>query len=466
MTATTPEALQGEGKRLFGHPAGLTFLALTEVWERFSFYGMSSLALLYMLDHLLTPAVFPTVAGLAGFRSLIEGMTGPLSDQAFASQTLGLFTGFVYFTPIFGGLLADRWLGKTATVILGALLLGFGNVAMSFDAGFLIGLLLIILGTGCLKGNISTQVGRLYGPADESRRTRAFVIFSASINAGALLGPLTCGILAARYGWHSGFMLASVLMLVALAIYIAGRKYLPADGGRTAARPAGSDATAAPLPPLTPRDYGTIAVLLCLVLFATLPLASLYQEFNVVLLFIDKSVERDLFGWVVPTSSFISLDGFFGILLVPLLVECWKLLNRAGREPSESGKIAIGCLLTASANLMMVIPAGMVDAGQTVSIAWIVLLFGLNSLGFLCYWPTLLATFSRAAPIQVNSTIMGVLFLALFLGNLLVGHLAGYWEKWSHADFFLVNAMLSFVPFLILLVVGRALDRRLASTGA
>jgi len=461
MSATMPKCAGDGGKRLFGHPIGLAFLAMTEVWERFSFFGMSSLALLYMLDHLLKPGIAPTVVGLAGFRAFLEGMTGSLSDQAFASQTLSLFMGLVSLTPIFGGLLADRWLGKKATVVLGVLLLGAGNVAMAFTAGFLLGLSLIILGAGCLRGNISTQVGRLYAPEDESRRTRAFVIFAAAVNLGGLLGPLACGILAAKSGWHSGFVLSSLLMVVALATYITGGKYLPEENGsRSANSQEGVSRTQRA--PLAQRDVVTIVVLLGLSLFAMLPFAAYYQEFNVVLLFVGESVDRDLFGWTAPIGSVASLDGFFCILLAPLLVKTWKWLNHNGREPTDCGKVAIGWLLTTIASLLMMIPASMADVGQTVGIIWPVLFFGLNALGFICYWPTLLAMFSRAAPAQVNSTIMGTLFLSLFFANLLVGQLAGFWEKWSHADFFMVNASLAFIPFLIMLVIKGPLDRRLA----
>lgn len=220
------------GDSFWGHPKGLAYLAFTEAWERFSFYGMSALLLLYMIQHLLAPGMADSVLGFAGLRSAIETLTGPLSNQAFASQMFSLYTGLVYFTPIFGGLLADRVLGQRRTVVLGALLMTAGHILMAFEASFLIALALLIAGTGCLKGNISVQVGQLYRPEDGERRTRAFAVFSAAINVGALLGPLLCGILAQVYGWHIGFGSAGALMLVALATYIRGWKHLPLDRKR------------------------------------------------------------------------------------------------------------------------------------------------------------------------------------------------------------------------------------------
>src|SRR3954451_1657622 len=188
----------------FGHPKGLFYLAFTEAWERFSYYGMTALLALYMVDQLLHPGHAEHVLGLAPLRHLFE-LRGPIGDQAFASLIFGWYSGLVYFTPVLGGLLADRLLGTRATVILGALLMSAGHIAMAFDASFLIALGLLIAGSGCLKGNISAQVGQLYPLAAESLRTQGYTIFSAGINVGAVAGPLACGAIALAYGWHAGF---------------------------------------------------------------------------------------------------------------------------------------------------------------------------------------------------------------------------------------------------------------------
>ncbi|MBU2364971.1 MAG: oligopeptide:H+ symporter, partial [Alphaproteobacteria bacterium] len=208
------------------HPRGLAYLAFTEAWERFSFYGMQALLVLYMVDQALTPGHIETIAGMAGFRSALESVFGPLSIQALSSQIFGLYTGFVYFTPIIGGWLGDQVWGRRTTVLVGALLMALGHLLMAFEVSFLIALLLLILGSGCLKGNISAQVGDLYARNDP-RRTSAFSLFNLGINVGAFVAPLVCGTVGELYGWHLGFGLAAGGMVLGAAVYVAGRKHIP-----------------------------------------------------------------------------------------------------------------------------------------------------------------------------------------------------------------------------------------------
>jgi POT family proton-dependent oligopeptide transporter len=454
--AAEPDAgfASGTDREFFGQPKGLAYHAFTEAWERFSFYGMSGLLLLYMIQRLFTPEVVGGVFGLGQFSAGLEALIGPLSNQAFASQIYGLYTGFVYFTPVFGGLIADKWLGQRKAVILGALMMAAGHLLMAFDGTFLLALLLLIIGTGFLKGNISTQVGHLYPPEDESRRTRAFAIFSAAINFGAMFGPLVCGILAQAYGWHVGFACAAALMLLAIAIYVSGWKHLPPDNKR-----ARREAQAK----LTGHDWKVIGALLAVSAIGVLPAVAYYQETNSGLLFIEDSVNRNLFGWTIPTPAFNSIDGFYCMALVPPLIAYWRWQSKRGREPGDMGKIAIGYLITALANLAMILPAYWVDNGATgVSALWPVALFTLNALGFLYYWPTQLALFSRAAPAQVNATMMGMLFFSIFAGNILVGTFGGWWELMSHASFFAFHAALAFGPFVAMLLVARPFGRLLA----
>lgn len=442
-------------RTFFGHPRGLAYLAFTEAWERFSFYGMQALLLLYMIQHLLTPEIMGGIFGLGQFRGAVEAVTGPLSNQAFAAQVFGLYTGLVYFTPVFGGLLADRLLGQRRTVLLGAALMALGHVLMAFEAAFLIALLLLIVGSGCLKGNISVQVGQLYGPQEEGKRTRGYAIFSAAINVGGLIGPLACAMLAQAFGWHVGFGAAGVMMLVAMAIYIAGSRYLPPDVRRVRGASQG--------PALTGHDWRVITALVLVSALAILPSLTYNQAFISGLLMIEESVDREWLGWSVPTNTFNALDGLFCVVFVPPLVMLWRWQARRGREPDDLHKIAYGYLITAIASALMVLPALRIDsAGATVGIVWPVLLFALNALGFLYYWPTLLALYSRAAPAAVNSTMMGVLFFSTFIGNVLSGTLAALWETMSHAQFFWLHAALAFGPFIAMLLVARPLRRLFA----
>src|ERR1700759_4781451 len=216
------------GATFLGHPKGLLYLAFTEAWERFSYYGMTALVVLFMVNQLLLPGHVEHIAGFSGFRATLESLFGPLSMQALASQIFGLYSGFVYFTPLLGGMIADRWIGQRNAVVIGALSMSAGHVAMAFDQSFLLALLLLVVGSGFLKGNISAQVGALYPPEDEAWRTRGFVIFSTAINIGAVVGPLLCGLLAQVYGWHYGFGIAAIFMLLGLATYLYGYPYLPA----------------------------------------------------------------------------------------------------------------------------------------------------------------------------------------------------------------------------------------------
>src|SRR5437867_12433677 len=229
-TLTTGEAkLTRTGKANFlGHPKGLFYLAFAVGWERFSYYGMTALVVLFMVNQLLLPGHVEHIAGFSGFRAALESVVGPLSIQALASQLFGLYSGFVYFTPLLGGMIADRWIGQRTAVVIGALSMTAGHIAMAFDQTFLIALLLLVIGSGFLKGNISAQVGALYPPEDELRRTRGFVIFSTAINIGAVAGPFLCGLLAQDYGWHYGFGVAAIFMLLGLATYLYGYRYLPA----------------------------------------------------------------------------------------------------------------------------------------------------------------------------------------------------------------------------------------------
>lgn len=462
MTATTDTVgfAPGNDRSFFGHPRGLAYLAFTEAWERFSFYGMSGLLLLYMVQRLLTPEIMGGVLGLGAFRSGLEAITGPLSNRAFASQVYGLYSGLVYFTPVFGGLLADRWLGQRRTVMLGAVLMAGGHVLMAFDASFLIALLLLIVGSGCLKGNISTQVGHLYPPEEESRRTRAFAIFSASINVGAFAGPLICAIVAQVWGWHAGFGLAGVLMLLALVIYVAGWPYLPPDVKRAGGGPKP--------PPLTKHDWRVVGILVTISAIQCFNNLAYYQWTNAGLLFIEDSVDRNVLGWSVPTSAFISLDGLFCFTLVPPLIALWRGQNRRGTEPGDQGKIAIGYLLTALPCLLLLIPAGWIDADPAlkISIAWPVVLYLLSALGFLYYWPTLLALFSRAAPRGINATMMGVLFASTFVSNVAVGTIGGWWDQMSRFDFFLLHAGFAIGSLIATLLIARPAARLLAPENA
>ena len=194
---------------LFGHPRGLWVLAGTELWERISFHGMQALLTLYMAGVLLLPGRAENIVGFADYRAAVESVTGPLSTQALAAQTFGLYIGLVSFTPIFGGLIGDRWLGRRNSIALGALLMTAGHFCMSFDASFLLALLLLILGAGFLRGNVSAQLRSLY-PDGDRRAADAFQVYYLAINMGAFIAPLLTGGIQQGYGWHPAFATAGL----------------------------------------------------------------------------------------------------------------------------------------------------------------------------------------------------------------------------------------------------------------
>ena len=237
MISQLTERRPGVPPDFLGHPRGLAVLFATETWERFSYFGNAALVVLYMVKYLLDPGRVESVLGFGAVKAALEFLFGQLDPQPLASQLFGFYTGLAYFTPILGGLIADRLLGQRRTVIIGGVLMAIGHFMMAFEALFLFALLMLILGIGAFKPNISAQVGALYAPGDR-RRDRAYSIFYVGINIGAFLAPLVCGTLAVQYGWHYGFGAAGIGMLVSLGIYLYGTRALPADdaAGQAAAR--------------------------------------------------------------------------------------------------------------------------------------------------------------------------------------------------------------------------------------
>ena len=447
MTDATIDQPGVRAPTFFGQPMGLAYLAFTEAWERFSYYGMTAILVLYMSQALLTPGHVEHIAGFAQLRAGLEGLFGPMSTLALASQIYGLYTGFVYFTPVFGGMVADRWIGRRNAVMLGAVLMSAGHIAMAFDGSFLLALALLVVGCGLLKGNISAQVGGLYAQDDGEGRTRGFAIFSMGINVGAVVGPLLVGLLAQIYGWHAGFGLAGVLMLLGLATYIAGYRHLPEA---TATERAQIEHT-----PLTPHQWRTMAALGLVTAVTIFQSIAYYQNTNIGLIWIDASVDLDLLGFHMPTAWFSSIDPFASIVGVPLLFALWRRQAARGAEPGEVGKIAVGAWIAAAANLLLVIACVISPRASVLyPIAYDVLL----GIAFLYYWPTLLALVSRAAPPQVRSTLMGSVFLSLFIGNLIVGWIGKFYEPLGPTGFWAMQVAIASAGAILASLMTRRLE--------
>jgi proton-dependent oligopeptide transporter, POT family len=449
---TPPNAAAGT---FLGHPRGLFYLAFTECWERFSFYGMTALVVLYMVDQLLLPGHVEHIAGFAALRAALESAFGPLSTQALASQIFGLYTGFVYFTPLLGGVIADRWTGERNAVALGALAMSAGHIAMAFDASFLIALLLLIVGSGLIKGNIAAQVGRLYPPEDEARRTRGYLIFSTGINVGAIAGPLVCGLLAQLYGWHYGFGVAAVLMLVGLATYLGGYRHLPARLPRRRAAAAR----------LRAADRRAIAALVAIMVITILPSIAYLQLYDVTPVWIQQHVALGVGGFRIPVPWYESVNPLASVAGVPLLFWIWRLQARRGREPGDLAKIATGAWLAMASNLIL-LAAALLCGAAPVNPLWPLLYSALLGIAFIYYWPTLLALVSRAAPPRVSATLMGIAYMSLFVSNNLIGWIGGFYERLTPAGFWLLHAAIGAAGGLAVALFGGRLSRALQPTPA
>ena len=420
---------------LFGHPRGLTFLFTTEMWERFSYYGMRALLVLYMTKYLLLPG-HADVIGITTLRNTLEGMFGPLGVQPFASHIYGLYTAFVYLTPVFGGLIADRLLGQHRTILIGAALMAIGHFMMAFESLFLFALTTLILGNGAFKPNMSAQVGGLYAHGDP-RRDRAYSIFYVGINLGALLAPFVCGTLGEEVGWHYGFTAAGVGMLIALVIYLYAVPTLPPDELHRA-RAEGTDKR-----PLDRNEWRGVLALVLLFLPVTLFWATYEQQGNTIALWADDYTDRhiDLVVWKgeIPVTWFQAINPFLIIVFTPFVIALWTWQERRGREPTTITKMALGCFGVALANLILV-GAAWSAAGDSANWLWLLGYFAVITLGELYLSPIGLSLVSKVSPARIVSMMMGVWLGTSFFGNLIAGWLGSFWSTMDKMHFFLMIA--------------------------
>jgi proton-dependent oligopeptide transporter, POT family len=434
---------------LFGHPRGLAFLFTTEMWERFSYYGMRALLVLYMVNYLFAPERFDTVIGLAALKRMHEALSGPLDVQPFSSLVYGDYTMLVYLTPILGGFLADQLLGHRRMVVIGASLMAIGHFMMAFEPLFLFALVFLILGNGAFKPNMSAQVGDLYAAGDP-RRDRAYSIFYVGINLGAFLAPLVCGTLGERVGWHYGFAAAGVGMLTGLAIYLYASPHLPPD--RIALR--------TERPPLTRDDRRTLVALAVLFVPTMLFWATYEQQGNTIALWADTQTDRTigLPGWSaeIPTTSFQAFNPFMIFAFTPLVVALWAWQAKRGREPSTLTKMALGCFGVTLANLIMA-AAAWHAGGAKASWLWLLGYFVVITVGELYISPIGLSLVSKVAPAKLLSMMMGAWLATSFGGNFLAGWLGSFWSAMDKTQFFLMIAAIAGVAGLVIAAFNRPL---------
>jgi proton-dependent oligopeptide transporter, POT family len=454
MTAVfTPPA----GKDILGHPRGLWYLVFAEAWERFSYYGMQALLVLYLTQYLLLPENVEHIAGFLPFRHFLESLYGPLATPlTLAAAITGLYSAGVYVTPIFGGYIADQWLGRTTTVTIGALFMVAGHFLMAFEVAFVAAIACLFVGVGLFKGNIASQVGELYGP-DDLRRSTAFQTFLLGIQIAVIVAPIVTGFLGEKIAWHYGFGAAGVGMAIALVVYRWGRKYLPPE------RPRGAPAESAPSERLTGRDWATMAVLIALLPVLAATAIGNQEIFNAYLLWGEANYNLVFFGETMPVSWLVSLDAIISTATVGGAILFWTTYARHWKEPNEIIKLAIGALIAAGAPMILAIASANAAAtGEKVSLVWGLGFHVVNDIGFAMVFPVGLALFSRAAPRQVGGLFIGIYYLHLFMCNFATGKVAGMIETMNGFSFWAMHAAIVFSGAVALVVFAVLFGRLLA----
>lgn len=428
------------------HPPGLYLLFATEAWERFSYYGMRALLVLYLTTQL--------VNGGLGY------------DKVQAMSIYGTYTSLVYLTPLLGGYLADRYLGQRLAITIGGITMACGQFALFAHQSreFLwIGLILLIVGNGFFKPNISTIVGQLY-PEGDKRKDSAFTIFYMGINLGAFIAPYVCGTLgeSANFGFKYGFLAAGIGMLIGQLMFnLLGNKYLGDHGKYPVGKKAKNDNT--PQEdldrPLTKQEKSRMAVILILVVFVIFFWTGYEQAGSSLTLFTKESVDRTIFGWECPVSWFQSFNPVFILLLAPVVAGIWtKLSNRPQGDLNIPTKMALGLLFLGFGFLVIAVPT-LLAGNSKIGMIWVVLIYLIHTIGELCLSPVGLSMVSKLAPKKFASLLMGAWFLSSFVANKLAGFIAGFIETFGPLQLFAGLAILSIVVGLILL----SLNKKLAS---
>ena len=398
----------------FGQPRGLTVLFLTNMWEQFSYYGMRALLVYYMTKQLML-------------------------GQGRASYIYGAYTAGAYFTPILGGIIADRWLGKRRAIIIGASVMAAGHFMMTFEALFYFGLATIALGNGLFLPSLPSQVGDLYRPGDP-RRGWAYNVYYVGINIGGFLAPLICGTIGELYGWHYGFGVAGIGMLAGLVIYLSGSRYLPSELPRVRAVPSTSPGF----------DRKTVLLLLGVALSVTVFRAAYEQVGNTVALWADVGIDRRAGSATIPMTWFQALNPLFVMLLTPPLLAFWRRRAEArGREPAPARRMATGALIVAAAYLLLAAVAWEHSGGRAGWL-WLVLFFVVFTVGELFILPTGLGLFARLAPPRAGVTTVAAWFLATFTGSLSAGLVGSLWSQIGPASFFALLAGIAGVAAVML----------------
>lgn len=435
---------QAADRAFLGHPKGLGYLGFVEGCERFSYYSMQTLLVLYMTKYLLLPEHMGGVLGL----DWVKSFTG-LDGQPLASKIFGTYTSLVYLTPIAGGIIADRWLGRRATLIAGGVIMSIGHFLMAIEGAFLFALMSLIVGVGLFKGNIASQVGELYDE-DDNRRAMAFQIFYIFINVSVIAAPLISGTLGQDVGWHYGFGTAGIVMVLGLLLYLKAGPYLPADN-----KPDRSGKSERPK--MQADDWPRLIALLLLVPVLAVAMLTNQEIFNAYLVWADAKFTLTLFGVHFLSSWMITIDAALSFSMLVAVAAFWKVFgDRTGKEPDELGKMIIGSLFVIAGGLSLYMGALTAGDGK-VGMFWPLMFHLLNSIGFANIMPVSLALFSKLAPKAINATVIGIYYLAFFAANYMVGTVGGWYSSMPTPQFWLVHVgsatvgLAAFVAFKLFL---------------
>ncbi len=501
MTAAeaTPEFEAPPHDRAFlGHPKGLGYLAFVEGCERFSYYSMQTLLVLYMVKYLLLPE---HIGGVIGLSWLQQAAYGGKEGQPLASAIFGDYSSLVYLTPIAGGLIADRWLGRRTTLLAGAVVMAIGHFLMAFQGLFLFALLSLIVGVGLFKGNIASQVGELYKP-DDLRRAMAFQIFYIAINVSVIIAPLISGTLGEKVGWHYGFGTAGVVMVLGLLLYIKAGPWLPSeDRVKDAAASAagvnyplmlGAAAAIAVLLRLVapsveaisaagisgqvgfgvaiglliavaPADRPRVFALLMLIPILALAMLTNQEIFNAYLVWADEHFQLTFFGTTLPTSYMITIDAALSFAMLAAVALYWKWRSDHGKwEPDEIGKMIFGSVFVIGGGLCLWFAALTQGAGK-IGLFWPVMFHLLNSIGFAHIMPVSLALFTKVAPKAIVATVVGVYYLTFFTANKTVGIIGGWYSTMDTPSFWLIHVASAAVGLVGFVVFRAVVGKRLAA---
>jgi POT family proton-dependent oligopeptide transporter len=491
-----------DDRAFLGHPKGLGFLGFTEACERFSYYSMQTLLVLYMVQYLLLPQNIDGVVGL----SWLRGWHYPgLEGQPLSSAIFGDYSSLVYLTPILGGIIADKMTGRRTAMIAGALVMALGHFLMAFEGAFLFALISLIVGVGLFKGNIATQVGELYTESDV-RRAMAFQIFYIFINVSVIVAPLIAGTLGQEVGWHWGFGCAGVVMVLGLVIYLSGQRWLPPDNrpqeeqGKSTVRVIGGGVGIAVLVLIwlavssfifSGWIVGSIAaiVLIAALYFAltrnlsgtdrfrTLALVILIpvmaislltnqQIFNAYLVWGDAHFNLSVLGFAFPSSWLISIDAGVSFTMLVAVAAFWKWWGAKHREPDEISKMIIGSLFTVAGGLALFMAALTQPEGGKISMFWPLMFEFFNSIGFAHVLPISLALFSKMAPRQISGTVIGLYYLAFFIANKIVGQVGQLYSSWPTTSFWLLHVASAAIGLVAFAVFKAALGKRMTDSAA